>query len=209
VLERFGKRNASQRFEAFVAEDERGTRRPALSGEGRSEVVRRVNTVLGDGQRAFDAILGDAKFVSRVMADADKVRARMNGRALPRHRGDAEQVRPALSAVVDAVCAELGLEPWEFERQPKRPANVLARRLIAWLWVHHFGGKQVEVARELAVPTAAVARWYGRAVENAAELEERAASLAGKLTRAARKAARKSEQGRGGEAAMWYTVDVR
>ena len=57
--------------------------------------------------------------------------------------------RPQLREVVDVVCDALALEPWDFESRPKSPCNVLARRLTAWVWVHHLGGKLIDVAREL------------------------------------------------------------
>ena len=65
----------------------------------------------------------------------------------------------------------MGVEPWEFEQQPQRRLSAKARKVIVWLWVNRYGGKQIEVARKLSASTAAVSKWYTRAVTGIGELE--------------------------------------
>ncbi len=205
VLERFGKRDAARRFDAFVVAGEKEPRRSDLTGDAFGTARQQSKAIFGDGHRPSDAIVGDVAFVARVKSEADEVRARLSGSGLPTHRGDAERVRPLLSEVQDAVCADLTIEPWQFEAQPKQATNALARRLIAWIWVHHFGGKQIEIARALRVPTSTAARWYARAAQNAPVTEQHASGIVAKLTM-------KPRRGKGqplDAPSVWFTVDVR
>jgi hypothetical protein len=65
----------------------------------------------------------------------------------------------------------LGLEPWEFEDQPKQRRCALARRIIVYMWVKLYGGTQAEVARELRADSGAVSRWYTKALQDAGDIE--------------------------------------
>jgi len=92
----------------------------------------------------------------------------------PRQEGTLDELIAVTSAVV-------GLEPWEFEEQPKRRKCALARQLIVWLWVKRFAGRQIDVARKLNTSTAAVSKWYGRAVQKRVELDALAEKVLSKM----------------------------
>ena len=49
--------------------------------------------------------------------------------------------------------------------------SMLARRVITWLWVRRFQGRQIDIARHLRVSSSVVARWYGEAVRRITDLE--------------------------------------
>lgn len=174
VLGRFGRQGkaAAERFDAFVREGEKVPRNAALAGEGNAEAVAQARAALGDGWRVSDAVLGDEAFLRRVVKDVAKAEQALGGGALPRRAAVAIASRPSLREVVDVVCHALSLEPWDFESRPKSPRNVMARQLIAWLWVHHLGGKLIEVARELRAQTSSVSRWYAHGMSAAGDMEE-------------------------------------
>ena len=69
------------------------------------------------------------------------------------------------------TCAVVGLEPWEFEQQPKRRAPALARRIVTYLWVQRFKQPQIACAKRLCVSTGAVSRWYSKAIREVTDLE--------------------------------------
>ena len=88
---------------------------------------------------------------------------------------------PTLDELISVTCAVIGLEPSEFEQQPKKRKCVTARQLIVWLWVRRYRGKQIEVARRLNTSTAAVSKWYSRAVLKIVELKKIADDITSKL----------------------------
>ncbi len=203
VLDRFGKqaRPRAQRFEDFVNEGRGEGRRADLSGDGSSDAISKARAAVGDGFYVSDGILGSEEFARKVQRDVKRVQQTLAAAWVDRGQGHRE--RPMLSAVIDEVCGMLGLEPWAFESQPKRRSPAQARRLITWLWVHHYGGKQVEVARALKASTGTVASWYGLAVANAAEMDEQGSAIIQALARRRqRKAAAKTPQ------ALRFHVDV-
>ena len=78
---------------------------------------------------------------------------------------------PELSDVIALTCSAVDLEPWEFEQRPRTRRSMLARRVITWLWVRRFQGRQIDIARHLRVSSSVVTRWYGEAVRRIADLE--------------------------------------
>jgi len=145
-------------FAEWVAEGAGEGRRPELSGEGQAKAGREVATEVGDAWRLSQPIVGSAEFAEKVFADLH----RREGPAL----GHAELLRkrPEFEEVVAHACAVLGLEPWEFEQQPKRRRPQTARAVATWIWVKAVGGTQAEVARALRVNSVIVSNWYGKAV---------------------------------------------
>lgn len=185
VLERFGADAARARraFDEFVRAGEREPRRPELSGVADAEALRRVRATLSDAYRLSDGVLGSEAFAARVAQDARAARETLNRGRLHVARNAWELRRPALGDVVTQVLQALNLDAVEFTERPQATRGHLARQLIAWIWVHHLGGRQVEVARELSAPTYAVARWYGNAVRTAHHLEELAEAVLHATTR--------------------------
>jgi putative transposase len=161
---------ARDKFERYVDEGKREKRRKDLNGEESSRAARRFQQAVGDGWRISGPVVGSDQFQAKVLEDICKIdeqAASMGGHLeLP----DPKQ-RPTLDELIAVTSAVMGLEPWEFEQQPKRRPCAMARQLIVWLWVRKFGGRQIDVARKLETSTAAVSKWYGRAVKKSVELE--------------------------------------
>ncbi len=175
VLERFSKRtaHAQRAFDAFVREGQREGHRPEFSGAPDSEAIAEARRVLGDSWPVNDPVLGSKAFARRVLRDISKAEKALSAGALA-SRGGSRSVRPMVRDVVDAILTLFEIEPWEFEERPKARTNILARQLLVWVWVRHFGGAQVDISRELRVDSSRVARWYGRAMAIAPDLERNA-----------------------------------
>jgi len=185
VLSGYGKRASTQakRFDEFVCEEATEGRRPELGGYDDADARKRMLEAFGDGHRLSDGVLGGDEFVASVRNDGG-TRAQPIERARP--YPTSERSRPAIRDIVDATLAAMALDPWEFEKRPRARACGVAKRIIIWLWVHEFGGMQIEVARELNLSTAAVAQHYATCMRSAAEQDELASAVLPLLTAAKR-----------------------
>lgn len=171
VLSMFGKqsRRARRLFQEFVEEGAGEGRRPDLCGERLESAARRAQKGLGDGWRISGPILGSDQFAAKVLADIGEVDDQVKlGDVVQAVRGKA---LPELPEVIALTCTAVELEPWEFEQRPRMRRSMLARRVITWLWVRRFQGRQIDIARHLRVSSSVVARWYGEAVRRIADLE--------------------------------------
>lgn len=177
VLDRFGRRVAKARskLDAFVDEGRDEPRRPDLSGALDPTEAAAVREELRDGHRVSDGILGDEGFVARVLADVRAVEDTLSRRGVELRRG--RHNRPELPALWSAVQRGLDIDPLQWELRPRARRHVHARRLLVWLWVREFCGKQIDVAKLLSVSTATVALDYRRAVCHAAEFEEQGSAI--------------------------------
>jgi REP element-mobilizing transposase RayT len=207
VLDRFG-RSARDKFDAFVDEARKEPRRPELSGAQDAGEAAAVRRALGDGHRRSDGVLGEKRFVDRVTADRARVRAALATRGSERRSGPAG--RPPLRVVANAVLDLLELDVLALEERPKARDCTHAKRLITWLWVHEYGGKQIDVARLLELETGAISRHYRYALTRAGEFDEQASAVAavlkgrGKQRARPRKRTRASDDGQ----SVRYFVDV-
>lgn len=170
VLAMFGKQpKATQRkFEAYVREGEGEKQRRDLNGESSERVARKFQETFGDVWRVSGPIAGDDNFVAKVLADISFVDDQVEYRA---HIPARESVRPGLGEVIAAVCADVGVEPWEFDNQPRKRNSVLARRLITFLWIREFNGIQSDVGKKLKASSGTVSGWFSKAVENLPDYE--------------------------------------
>ena len=160
---------ARRQFDRFVLDGRDEKRRKDLNGEEQDSASRRFASAFGDSWRLSGPIVGSEQFCARVMADLHKIDTQVKqGVAV---KVPARRRRPAMTELIGVTCATLGLAPWEFENQPKRKPCALARKVIVYLWVHEFGGRQADVARALRADSGAVARWYSRALRDPGELE--------------------------------------
>jgi putative transposase len=170
VLSMFGKQHAAnvRKFEAFVREGEGEGRRRDLNGEPGEKVARKFQEAFGDAWRVSGPIAGDQAFVAKVLADISSVDEQV---AYHGHVHGGEPVRPGLEEVIAVVCAEVGVEPWVFDHQPRKRTAVLARRLITLLWIKEYGGMQTEIGKKLKTSSGTVSGWYSKAVENLPDYE--------------------------------------
>lgn len=185
VLEHFGARAgiAQRRFEEFVREGEDEDRRPDLAGDGHAEAVRRSRALLGEGWAVSNAIVGGDAFAARVERDVRSVHKALAGGRLRASHGPGDGARPPLREVVERVLAELGLQAPELKAQPGSRRSQLALQAIVWTWVHHLGGRQIDVIRGLRVAQYSVARWYAKAARRAEELDDTVKGVLGALAR--------------------------
>jgi hypothetical protein len=172
ILSMFAKypKVAREKFARFVDEGKGEKRRKDLNGEESSRAARRFQQAVGDGWRISGPIVGSDQFQAKVLEDIgrmDKQSASLGGELQILD----PKKRPTLDELIAVTSAVMGLEPWEFEQQPKRRECAMARQIIVWLWVRKFCGRQIDVARKLETSTAAVSKWYGRAVKKVVELE--------------------------------------
>jgi putative transposase len=171
---------AREKFDRYVEEGKKEGRRKDLNGEESTGAARRFQQGMGDGWRLSGPIVGSDRFQAKVLEDIcamDEQAASLDECLVavePRQEGTLDELIAVTSAVV-------GLEPWEFEEQPKRRKCALARQLIVWLWVKRFAGRQIDVARKLNTSTAAVSKWYGRAVQKRVELDALAEKVLSKM----------------------------
>jgi hypothetical protein len=208
VLGRFGGEGASaaEKFDAFVNEGRREPRRPELSGAADAGEAAQVRKALGDGHRMSDGIVGSESFVARVRKDAGRVEAALGSRGSERRAGAV--ARPSLREVVDAVLELLELDALELEQRPKARDCSHAKRLLTWVWVHEYGGTQIEVARGLGMETGAVSRHYGHALELAGEFDEQATAVVALLRKRARRRKNTRTKATDGGLPVRYHVDV-
>ena len=157
--------NARLAFASFVAEGVGEERRPDLAGEGLRRAAAEVATEVGDAWRLSQPIVGSHEFAEKVFADLQRTER------LRPAREELLRRRPEFEEVVAHTCAVIGLEPWEFEQQPKRRRPQTVRVVATWIWVKVFGGRQAEVARALKASSVIVSNWYGKAVRNLPALE--------------------------------------
>ncbi len=170
VLGRFSptRSQAQKKFHEFTLEGIDECTRADLSDHDGDTAARKLVRIVGDGTRLSDAIVGSQEFASEVLEQMGGYTG-INLSALD--QGQMAAQRPSLEEVIATTCAVVGLEPWVFEQQPKSRLSVHARRIITWLWVRRFGGRQVDLARHFNVASSLVSRWYGRAVANLPDLE--------------------------------------
>ena len=186
MVESFGKRASSARakFDAFVDEGRGEARRPDLSGAAEPTQAAEVRKQMGDGYRVSDGIFGDDEFVARVLADRKAVDAALSTRGTEFRHGAAG--RPDLRRLWETVLQALDLDPVQVEIRPKARSHVHAKKVLIWLWVREFEGKQIEVARLLGVSTAAVSSLYGDVVGHASDFEEQGSAIVALSARGAR-----------------------
>lgn len=206
VLGRFGGAHARTRFDAFVNARRNQGRRLDWSGERDQGEAAKVRSVLGDGHRRSDGVLGGAALVERVDHDGARVCLALGARDALHRSGPVG--RPALREVVDAVLAHLRIDPITFEERPRTRACTQARRLITWLWVHEFAGQQIEVARALNMETGAVCRLYRDALSLAGDFDEAASAVVALLARRAKPRSRTKTRPTADGQAVRYFVDL-
>ncbi len=173
--------NATKMFAQFVDAGRSEGRRRDLNGEESTKAAKRFQSEFGDGWRISGPIVGSDKFAARVLEDVAAVDGQTTKFAEAVRVPDSHE-RPSLDELIATACVVVGVEPWEFEQRPKQSACALVKKAVTWLWVQRYQGRQIEVARSLDASTAAVSRWYGRAVSQIGDLEPLCDAIATQLT---------------------------
>ena len=171
---------AREKLAAYVDEAKREGRRKDLSGEEAVSAARRFQQAMGDAWRISGPIVGSDAFQAKVLEDIsafDNQAASVGGTVASAKLGS----HPTLDELIAVTSAVVGVEPWEFEEQPKKRECAKARQLITWLWIRRLNGKQIDIARKLNVSTAAVSKWYSRAVLKRVELEDLAEEIQSRM----------------------------
>jgi len=188
VLDRFGRgrADATKAFEAFVRAGAKEPRRADFSGGDLDSAQHSASRILGDGFRVSDGVLGEPAFLERVSRDVKAAEKALSGGRLRGRLEDPKPPNASLSDVVEEVCQRSGFDRLDLDMGQQSRRVVMARRLVTWIWVRRFGGRQIDVARELRATSSAVARWYGSASEVAGELDGLADDVVQRLARGAR-----------------------
>ena len=184
---------ARAQFHQFVMEGKEEGRRPDLCGEGLKNMGREVQAGLGDGWRVSGPILGSKAFAAKVLSDItsmDESAARVVTAS-----DIVVSTPPTLEELISVTCSVVGLEPWEFEQQPKRRVPALARRIVNYLWVQRYKQPQIALVRRLCVSTGAVSRWYSKSVREITEIESLCDEIVSNLTEKKRKTKVKTNHG--------------
>jgi hypothetical protein len=170
---------ARRQFDAYVEQGKVEKRRADLNGEESTDAARKFQHSFGDSWRMSGPIVGNDKFALKVLEDISTVDSHLpfDGNI----KTGVKTYTPSLDETIAVVCSELGLEPWEFENQPKRTIPARARKLIVYLWVNVFGGKQIDVARKLKSSSAAVTGWYSKVISNLPEYDQEIENLKSKF----------------------------
>jgi len=208
VLGRFSRdaERAAERFDAFVEQGRSEQRRPALSGALDTTESADVRRTMGDGHRVSDGVLGSDAFVAKVRRDESRVEAALSSHGAHRRAGAAG--RPTLRQVIDAVLQHRGVSALELDESPRGRRAAGVKKLVVWMWVHEYAGRQADVARALRLDTSVVSRHYGDALVSAAEHDEEATAVAALLAKRKRPRARKVTPPDADGFPVRYHVDV-
>jgi hypothetical protein len=208
VLGRFGgsARKAAAAFDAFVDDGRREGRRPELSGALDAADAAAARRGLGDGHRVGDGILGSDAFVARVIADGERVTQALSARHS--HKRSGASGRPTVRAVIDAVLRHKDVDPLVLEERPRTQAAATVKRLVVWLWLHEYAGKQSEVGRALGLDSSMVTRYYGQALAVAGDYDEEATAVTALLRKKTPKSTRKVTAATADAHPVRYYVDV-
>jgi REP element-mobilizing transposase RayT len=171
---------ARQLFHQFVLEGRKEGRRPDLCGEGLRNMGREIQSGFGDGWRISGPIVGSQEFAAKVLSDIDAVD--QTTRTHISLKDVAQPKTPNLNELIGVTSAVLGLEPWEFEQQPRRRGPALARRIITYLWVQKFNRPQIEVVRHFCLSTSTVFRWYSKALREVNKIDPLCDAIISRLT---------------------------
>lgn len=160
---------AQRLFHQYVMEGKNEGRRPDLCGEGLKNMGRQIQSGFGDGWRVSGPIVGGEAFAAKVLSDI----ADIDGAEA--HKVSVNDVptmeKPALSDLISVTSSVLGLEPWEFEQQPRRRVPALARRIITYLWVQRFKQPQMDIVRHFCQSSSTVSKWFTKAVSEVNEID--------------------------------------
>jgi len=204
-LSRDAERGA-ERFDAFVGQGRKEQRRPALSGALDTTESAAVRRTMGDGHRVSDGVLGSDAFVAKVRRDESRVEAALSSRGAERRAGAAG--RPTLRQVIDAVLQHRGVSALELDESPRGRRAAGVKKLVVWMWVHEYAGRQADVARALRLDTSVVSRHYGDALASAAEHDEEATAVTALLAKRKPPRARKVTPPDADGFPVRYHVDV-
>lgn len=190
VLSRFGKgRVAAKRFDAFVDEGRKQPRRPELSGIASRAEIAQVRDALGDGHRLSDGVLGSEAFATRVRRNSERSITALSRRGTERRAGAIG--RPTLQHLVDATLLHCQVDPIELSERPKSNKSARVKRLVTWLWVHEYEGKQVDVARALRLDRTVVSHHYRQAVRYAGDYDQEATAITAIIRKHSRRSSTK------------------
>ncbi|MBN2716565.1 MAG: transposase [Deltaproteobacteria bacterium] len=153
---------AQRQFDQFVDEGAAEGRRRDLEGSKSDAMSRAYRAVLAEHHKIDGPILGSEEFVEMVYQE---VYAR-GSKSKRRHPS-----RTELNRLVDTVREIVNIDAKDFMRYPKRKPCALARKIIVYLWVVEYGGKQSDVARKIKASTGAVTRWYGKVIQHIEDFE--------------------------------------
>lgn len=194
VLKQFGKSAAvaSKRFEAFVDAGRDELRRPEFGGAESAGEAAAVRGRLPQGHALQHGVLGRASFVRKTLeaasnakqATSSSTRAPRNTEAktrLPRTR------RPSVEKLLDAVLRHKKVSALSFDARPKARSSGEVKRLVVWIWMQVYEGKQSELSRGLGLASSMVSRYYGQVLAAAGEYDRDTKAIVARLGHSSRR----------------------
>ena len=127
------------------------------------EYAKEIRAQANSSVPMSDFIVGSEGFIGMVLSKLKKktLQVQLDGISeRPKHQ-------PPIDALIDLICEVLDIDRLEFDERPKRKGPRRARQLLTRIWVRHYRGTQLALARHLHVSQAMVSRWYSRALEDA------------------------------------------
>ena len=169
-----GPRRGPKEFVRFVEEACEQPRRPEFSGQLSKRVTQEIRRYLGSGAKKSDAILGTAGFIQQVL---EPTKGKHSYEAAVAGAADGEPRIPGPREIIAAVCTVLDLDEQQFREHPKKHGPRIARRIVTWLWIKHYGQPQSSLAKYLNVGADQVSRWFSRAIDSFEEIEPQVCSV--------------------------------
>ena len=168
VLSRFGDEPGvvSLRFLEFINDGLELKRSEILSGRQWMEYAREVMRAANKAVPVSDFIVGADSFIDQVLDRVQKGVVRVKVEKPPAKAGH----RPPIDQLIDLICDVLQLDRGVFDERPKQRGPSRARALLARIWMHHYHGKAVTLARHMHVDPAYISRWYNRALAQTKQL---------------------------------------
>ena len=164
VLSLFGTQPdiAMRSFHEFVLDGISLKRSEILSGnqwmEYAAELRHRSNTTIP----VSDFIVGSDGFIESTIRKLDPATPNV----VLRDTDGKSRHRPPIDDLIDLICDVLNLDRLVFDESPKKKGPRYARQLLARIWVSHYRGTQLALARHIKVNQVLVSRWYSKAIEN-------------------------------------------
>jgi len=166
VLERFSSDQGRARalFDAFVNDGAGEERRLDLTGAKTVDAAKASASRLGDSWRIMTPIVGSEAFVQKV------IRSSQPGLAESRHPLRTPPDQGTVSVFHRAVCDALDRKDYQALRRSGGREAVLARKLVALLWIEDFGGSQACLARYYRKNSSTISKTYWGAVAARSDL---------------------------------------
>lgn len=187
VLAQFGEPAAvaRKRFDTFVDEGRKEVRRPEFSNADDASEAATVRSGLRKGHERRHGVLGRSAFVRKALEATGSTKpAPRKGETKP---AKPTQRRPSVEKLLDAVLRHKELSVLAFEASPKARASSEVKRLVVWIWMQTYEGKQSELSQGLGLASSMVSRYYGQVLAAAGKYDRDTKAIVARLGHSSRR----------------------